>query len=1195
MTTTRRGSRLTGLLALIALLLLVFGIPAALLTVAGNPLQTDLPAWQDLLSPDDGSLFLSVLVLVGWLAWASFTFSVLLETFAALRGARVPRLPALHLQQHTAATLVAAAAVLFTLGGPAMAIAAPPAAVTVATAPASSAQPTQQTPASLSAQQPDAEPAATASPHAPALREHLVTSGESLWSIAEDKLGDGARYAEIAQLNYGAPQPDGRTLTDAHWLHPGWTLKVPAAAVVAPDAAAATPREQHTRTVKPGDTLTDIAQDELGDASRFEEIAAASRDVAQPEGAYLTDPDFLRPGWTVVIPGDPAAGAPAPTPAPAPAPAPAAVPDPAPATASPAAPAAPPVEPAAPAQDLPAIARPGQSTATPSQQPAQPGQEPALVAPSQGADSSTPPTGSSPPAAGAPQPRYQTEQNDTLDQEDSDQAVDVRTVGGVGALLCAGVISLLAVRRRRQQEDRQPGADLPLPSGASAGVEQDLRATADPLTVETVDLALRTLAHRCTQAQRPLPCVRAARLTDGQFDLYLAEPAALPAPWAGTADATVWTLPADADGLLEPDEAAAVPAPYPSLVTIGHDEENGHVLLDLEHLGALTVSGDQTATREILTALAVELATSRWADDLQVTLVGAGPELEDILRSGRIRYQPAVGHVLDDLTRRADADRASLAEQGASSLQHARSAGTSPDAWTPEIVLLAGDITNRQRQQLQDLVEQLPRVAIAAVTTAAPMGEWALRLDGPDTAVLEPIGLQIRPQRLDDATCAGLLDVLSIADEPALSPQPVAPEPTLADLPSSPQDLQDQHLLVDLTKTPATVTTTTTGPPAAASATPTTPTPATGSGSVLIHVLDDSPTAAAAASTPTRPHSPCTAGQQDPRTTGDEPADHESAPATGDIDPTEQPPAPPTAASPPAALADARPVAATPDERSGRDGAEADLGREDAAAKEPDTRPAPRLLLLGRPELIQTHGPLPQDSQAKRYTELAALLALHPGLTTIRVRDLYFAGRDAQGRAPKSTTQAISRLRRWLGEDAFLPRNPKEGRYALGPAVSSDWQDFRDLLPDGPRGAASETLEQALALVRDRPMPEVDSGSGLISKQYSWAEHEIQKMRSAIVDAAHELARRRLMEGRHQSALDAADRGLLAEPGVERLWRLRIMAARAGGDQTLERDAVAELLDLNERQGRDLEPATSEMLQQLHNPGAGRVEQLAHQ
>lgn len=145
------------------------------------------------------------------------------------------------------------------------------------------------------------------------------------------------------------------------------------------------------------------------------------------------------------------------------------------------------------------------------------------------------------------------------------------------------------------------------------------------MSVEIVDVALRMLARDCAAAGSGMPQVRAARLTAEQFDLYLAEPAPLPPPWSGTADATVWTLEVDHTDLLDEIDVSEVAAPWPSLVTIGNDEEDGHVLLDLEHLGTLGVTGDPDTSRQVFAALAVELATSIWADDLQVTIVGNFP------------------------------------------------------------------------------------------------------------------------------------------------------------------------------------------------------------------------------------------------------------------------------------------------------------------------------------------------------------------------------------------------------------------------------------------------------------------------------------------------------------------------------------------------------------------------------------------
>lgn len=105
---------LTALASLSSLALLLAGLPAALVLLAGNPLPAGAPTmeqiWAALTSPDDGTLFLHALAVVGWLAWAGFTGSVVLEVAARLAGRRPPAIPGLRGPQRFAALLVAAVA-----------------------------------------------------------------------------------------------------------------------------------------------------------------------------------------------------------------------------------------------------------------------------------------------------------------------------------------------------------------------------------------------------------------------------------------------------------------------------------------------------------------------------------------------------------------------------------------------------------------------------------------------------------------------------------------------------------------------------------------------------------------------------------------------------------------------------------------------------------------------------------------------------------------------------------------------------------------------------------------------------------------------------------------------------------------------------------------------------------------------------
>ena len=56
------------------------------------------------------------------------------------------------------------------------------------------------------------------------------------------------------------------------------------------------PTEKKTYTVKAGDTLSDIAQAEMGDANRWRELYAANKD------AVGDNPDMIHPGLKLEIP-----------------------------------------------------------------------------------------------------------------------------------------------------------------------------------------------------------------------------------------------------------------------------------------------------------------------------------------------------------------------------------------------------------------------------------------------------------------------------------------------------------------------------------------------------------------------------------------------------------------------------------------------------------------------------------------------------------------------------------------------------------------------------------------------------------------------------------------------------------------------------------------------------------------------------
>ncbi len=303
----RLGQRLVGLLASLLLLAILVGLPLALLAVGPTVLPEGVPSpgelWTRVRTPDDGTLTLALVVLVGWVVWVYLAVTILLEIQARVRGGSAPSIPGLSLGQTAARGLVGAALLLF------VAVPVGAGAVAAAPGPPGGAPPSSghsvidtsspewaafvQAAADQEAKDRAEDDAKDArSVDAPATQAHEVAQGESLWSLAEHYLGDGDRYPEIAELNQAALG------SDPGFLLPGTVLQVPV--VEQPDAEGDADGEV---TVQAGDTLSEIAEDELGDADRYPELFEANVGAEQPDGGRLSDPDLIRPGWVIDIPG----------------------------------------------------------------------------------------------------------------------------------------------------------------------------------------------------------------------------------------------------------------------------------------------------------------------------------------------------------------------------------------------------------------------------------------------------------------------------------------------------------------------------------------------------------------------------------------------------------------------------------------------------------------------------------------------------------------------------------------------------------------------------------------------------------------------------------------------------------------------------------------------------------------------------
>ncbi|MBW3642840.1 MAG: LysM peptidoglycan-binding domain-containing protein [Actinobacteria bacterium] len=233
-----------------------------------------------------------VLALALWLAWAQVLAAVVVELVALSRGALPRALPGLGLGHGLAAPLVAAIVVAWPTGGTRAAATPAPAAVArprppeVAVTPEPEPPPASSMPApavratvdhvvqrrdnlwdlaerylgdghragelfelNRGRPQPDGEvltdpgllrpgwvlrvPARASAPltsgAAVAGQQVTVQTGDTLWDLAAEHLGDGHRYHDLVALNRGRAQPDGQALTRADLIEPGWVLELPQA------------------------------------------------------------------------------------------------------------------------------------------------------------------------------------------------------------------------------------------------------------------------------------------------------------------------------------------------------------------------------------------------------------------------------------------------------------------------------------------------------------------------------------------------------------------------------------------------------------------------------------------------------------------------------------------------------------------------------------------------------------------------------------------------------------------------------------------------------------------------------------------------------------------------------------------------------------------------------------------------------
>ncbi|MEV5762671.1 LysM peptidoglycan-binding domain-containing protein [Streptomyces tendae] len=1147
---------ITGLVSLLVLAGALIGLP--LLLAWASPViwaatHDDLAHLLD--RQDTGAAFLALLLVVGWAGWVQFAFCSVREMVAQLHGGtwRVPR--GFGASQRAAAALIGSILVLLPASS---ALATDAHAVPAATATRLPGEADSQQATELSPTQ-QARPGPGTAPTTPV---HTVRAGESLWSIAEQELGDGEKWRQVAALNQGHTMTDGQTFQSNSFLHTGWQLQMPAhhtstgsdgngdGTQLTVTTTADDETSEHTVTVDEGDNLSKIAKEELGDSNEWPTVFAASRGTPQPDGLpAITDPDVIYPGQRITLPDEQHAQTP-----------------PSPGEPDHQETTSPPVQ-APDSEQTPAKPAPGTGQTPPPEHAPAPATSPTPTAssspsarqpsPERSPSATTPatpqPVASAPSASPSPSTPTSPAQTPEITPTSTDPAapasarpngpLNLRLVLGAGALLAAAVTGALALRRTLQRRRRQPGETIAI-AGETSPAEAQLAAAAEPDGAVRLDVALRTMAHQATQQQdgAGIPVLRAARIAARTLHVLPEDLSPPPAPFSLGKDGW-WVLDEDAV-LLDEDAARDVPAPCPGLVTLGSTESGSLMLLNLARVPALLLDGNPVHITEVCTSLALELAMSPWAIDVEIVTVGFGEDLPQLLPTARITHMRQPTHALRDLTER-------LLE-----------AHQMPDTRHQPYLLLCASVldadTAWEFADVIDKADNIPVTLVAPASTAVPHFPDAQILNASlnTPQPLETTGREVTLQRLEHAAYLQITTALKVSAQPAheaegawrdvpneptrveqseQAEQPAAPEPVAA----PPGDAATQNAEPEGTVAQA--------PEAGGEVFPALLAAATDPASLPLLPPAAAPTPQTRREFAPSTDTPAVRATPSPATDNDKPRSGS----------TTSPASTPTAAGARASTTTAAAAVAA-----------------EGAAQDPHP---PEIRVLGPIEVTGVattgHGP--------RLAQLATLLFFRPG----RSADTLCADMDpAHPWHPNTLNARMQGLRRSLGNDPdgnpYVPRR-KTGQdpYHLAPTVQCDWTRFLQLaehaLPALPSGLPD--LEQALSLVRGKPF----GGSPL-----PWAEPYQQEMTTRIVDVAHTVATYRTRPGPHRNlsaARQAVATGLDVDHTAELLYRDWCRLEHAAGNRQGLHTAITRIQRVNRELDCSLETETEQLINQLLN------------
>ncbi|WP_419838294.1 hypothetical protein [Candidatus Poriferisodalis sp.] len=281
-------------------------------------------------------------------------------------------------------------------------------------------------------------------------------------------------------------------------------------------------------------------------------------------------------------------------------------------------------------------------------------------------------------------------------------------------------------RRRRQGQRVASGADH---------IEQALRQTAGSEDLHLIETAMRHLRAVTLGQGRMPPAVLAVRVGTYGFEVLLASPAQAPPGWRSASDGYVLELP---HGTTAHDLGAVGlgPSLCPALVPVGNTLE-GPLLLNLEQIGCLAVSGPAAPAISLLGAITTALDSSPMAQEMRITAVG----LDQTAGASQWERVRLVAHDSPEF-------------QGVLAMaSDRRNVGGIADV----VVVGPGHDLQIQRISQTAMARDSGMAVVAATSAAGTRWPWSIHVDATATAVVHPISITMAAAQalpLDDPAVA---------------------------------------------------------------------------------------------------------------------------------------------------------------------------------------------------------------------------------------------------------------------------------------------------------------------------------------------------------------------------------------------------------------------------------------------------------